>query len=571
MINSGLKIPQSELSSRLQKLMFLRVLFVSLLLGASILVQVKETKTYFGDIQAPHYFLIATIYFLTFVYIVLLKYQKDLSKLAYLQLLLDTVFITAMIYATGGIESIFSFLYILSIINASIILYRKGGMIVASSSSILYGLLLNLHYYDLIQPFGSYLAPYPSESQGSYIFYMIVVNIAAFYLVAFLSSFVSEQARKSKVELRAKQDDFVKLEALNERIIRSIMSGVITIDDQNRVILFNPAAEDVFAIKSSQAIGSKIADMLPFIDEYLGNGRGSSDQHTKRPHPFIDLPYVRQDGKRIFLRFSVSPLRLPDGDQKGQILFFQDMTEVRQIEEEMKRVEGLALIGELAAGIAHEIRNPMASISGSIQMLREGLDEDDVNNRLMEIILREVSRLNNLVNDFLVFARPKPVNSREFDLNQLTIESLELFKNSGNWTDKMRVETDFKKDIKLESDPEQIKQVLWNLLLNAGEAMPKGGLVRVSADLVDGRDSPEPGQKMVKITVRDTGKGFSRKALSHLFTPFFTTKEGGSGLGLATVKRIVDGLKGSIYGQNHPDGGAEITILLNRSSSFPTS
>jgi two-component system sensor histidine kinase PilS (NtrC family) len=570
MIDPDPKILHSELSGRLQKLMFLRVLLVSFLLGASVFLQVRETRAYFGDIQAFHYLLVAAIYFLTFVYIVLLKYQKDLSKLAYSQLLMDTVIITAIIYATGGIESIFSFLYILTIINASIMLYRKGGMIVASSSSILYGLLLDLHYFDVIEPFGSRLALYPAEDKRVYIFYMIVVNVAAFYLVAFLSSFLSEQARKSRVELRAKQDDFVKLEALNERIIRSIMSGLITLDDQNRVILFNPAAEDIFAISSDQAIGRKMTDILPLLDEYLGDGRGLSQQADKKLRQFIDLPYLRRDGERIFLRFSISPLRLPDGDQKGQILFFQDMTEVKRIEKEMKKVEGLALIGELAAGIAHEIRNPMASISGSIQMLKESLDEDDVNSRLMDIMLREVNRLNHLVNDFLLFARPKPLDLQEFDLSQLTIESLELFKNSGNWTDKLTVETDFKQDIKLESDPEQIKQVLWNLFLNASEAMPNGGVVRVNADVVVGSDASKPEQKMVKITVRDSGQGFSKKALSHLFTPFFTTKEGGSGLGLATVKRIVEGLKGKVHGENHPDGGAQITILLHPSPSLST-
>ena len=570
MIDPDPKILQSELSGRLQKLMFLRVLLVSFLLGASVFLQVKETKTYFGDIQAFHYLLIASIYFLTFVYIVLLKYQKNLSKLAYSQLLMDTVLITAIIYATGGIESIFTFLYILTIINASIMLYRKGGMIVASSSSFLYGLLLDLHYFDVIEPFGSRLALYPAEDKRVYIFYMIVVNVAAFYLVAFLSSFLSEQARKSRVELRAKQDDLIKLEALNERIIRSIMSGLITLDDQNRVILFNPAAEDIFAIRSDQVIGRKMTDILPLLDEYLGDGKGPSRQANKKLRQFIDLPYLRSDGEKIFLRFSISPLRFPDGDQKGQILFFQDMTEVKRIEKEMKKVEGLALIGELAAGIAHEIRNPMASISGSIQMLKESLDKDDVNSRLMDIMLREVNRLNHLVNDFLLFARPRPLNLQEFDLGQLTTESLELFKNSGNWTDKLRVETDFKQDIKLESDPEQMKQVLWNLFLNASEAMPNGGVVQVSADIVQGRDASKPEQKMVKITVRDSGQGFSNGALSHLFTPFFTTKEGGSGLGLATVKRIVEGLKGKVYGENHPDGGAQITILLHPSPSLST-
>ena len=560
-----------ELSNSLQKLMFLRVFLVSLLLGASILIQIKQTKTYFGDIQTFHYLLIATIYFFTFIYIVLLRFKKHLIKLAYIQLLLDTVLTATIIYATGGTESIFSFLYFLAIISASILLYRKGGLIVASSSSILYGLLLGFNYYNVIQPFSPRPTLYSAESQGLYILFNLIVNSGAFFLVAFLSSFLSEQARKGRVELKAKQDDIETLEALNERIVRSIISGVITIDNRNRVILFNPAAEDIFAIKPGRAIGKQITEILPFVVEYLDSRRDSTQQQPRVPHPFIDLPYIREDGKKIFLRFSISPLKLPNEEQKGKILFFQDMTEVRQIEEEMKKVEDLALIGQLAAGIAHEIRNPMASISGSIQMLSEGLEKHDVNNRLMNIVLTEIGRLNRLINDFLIFARPKHSNLQKFDLYQLTSESIELFRNSENWSKKIRVIVDFKKDIILESDPEQIKQILWNLLLNACEAMAEGGTVHVSADVLNSVNRTEPRQEVVKMSVRDTGEGFTEKALLHLFTPFFTTKERGSGLGLATVKRIVDGLKGKITGQNHPDGGAEITILLKKSASSSSS
>ena len=565
MVSHDLKISQEELSGRLQKLMFLRVLFVSILLGVSIFIEVRETRTYFGDIQTSHYLLIATCYFLTFVYIIFLKLFKDLSKLAYGQLLVDTLIITGIIYTTGGIDSIFSFLYILTIINASIILYRKGGMVIASSSSILYGLLLDLHYYNAIHPFGSRWS-YSTEYQSFYIFYMIVVNIAAFYVVAFLSSYPSEQARKSRVELKAKEDDIIQLEALNEWIIRSITSGLITLDGQNRIILFNPAAEEIFGIKATEAIESKVTETLPFLSDYLKDGGKGSENETQKSHGLFDFPYVKQNGKRIFLRFSISPLRLREGDQKGQILFFQDTTEMKRIEEEMKKVEGLALIGELAAGIAHEIRNPMASISGSIEMLKEGLGKNDVNDRLMDIMLREVNRLNHLVNDFLHFARPKGAKLQEFDLNQLIVDSLELFKNSGKWNKKMQVETDFHGTINLESDPEQLKQILWNLFLNATEAMPDDGLLHIGTKMVDSEDLLKPGQKMVKITVRDTGEGFHIQALSHLFTPFFTTKEGGSGLGLAIVKRIVEELKGEVYGKNHAGGGAEITIFLHPSA-----
>jgi len=542
--------------------MFLRLVLISLLLGASIFIQVKETRTYFGDIQTSHYLLIATVYFLTFIYIILLKTQKDLSKQAYLQLLVDTFFITAIIYSTGGIDSIFSFLYILTIINASIIIYRKGGMIIASSSSILYGLLLDFHYYNIIHPFGSRLS-YSTGYQGFNIIYMTIVNIAAFYLVAYLSSYPSEQARKSRDELRVKEDDIIKLEALNEWIIRSIKSGLITLDGQGDVILFNPAAEEIFGIKADQIIGRRLNGILPNLKGYLEpKGEHPGRENTQNPLRFIDLSHTVQNGEKKSLRFFVSPLRIPNGDQKGQILFFQDMTEMKAIEEEMKKVEGLAMIGELAAGIAHEIRNPMASISGSIQMLKEDLEGDDVNNRLMEIVTREINRLNHLVNDFLLFARPNPAKLQKFDLNQLIVDSLDLFMNSGRWNEKMRVETDFHKTLDLESDPEQIKQVLWNIFLNAIDAMPDDGVLWISAETEDSPDIAGQGQKKVKIVVRDTGNGFSEKALSRMFTPFFTTKKGGSGLGLAIVKRIVEGLQGSIYGRNHPDGGAEITVLL---------
>ncbi|NTV32793.1 MAG: PAS domain-containing protein, partial [Deltaproteobacteria bacterium] len=399
--------------------------------------------------------------------------------------------------------------------------------------------------------------------QSSYIFYMILVNIAAFYLVAFLSSYPSEQARKSRDELKAKQADIIKLEALNEWIIRSMTSGLITLDDQGRILLFNPAAEALFGIPSGACTGQRLLEALPFLKGHVGLGENEWSPHGSKHQDFIDLPYLRPSGEKIFLRGSVSPLRLPGGALGGRILFFQDMTKMREIEEEMKRVEGLALIGELAAGIAHEIRNPMASISGSIQMLKESLEMDDVKTKLMDIMLREINRLNTLVSDFLLFARPKPSSVQTFDLNQLILDSLELFKNSAKWTEKIRVETQFHGSMNIESDPEQIKQVLWNLFLNAVEAMRGGGLLSVRTGFVDPAE-PQAGQrKMAQIIFRDTGEGFSSKGLQFLFTPFFTTKEGGSGLGLAIVKRIVEGLKGRVSGKNHPDGGAEITVWLD--------
>ena len=539
--------------------MLLRVIAISILLGALIFVQFYETGAYVAQVRNYHYLLIIIIYALTITYVVLLRHYRNLLYQAYLQLIIDVIFVSALVYTTGGIESLFSSLYILIIIYASIILYRRGGMLIASASSFVYGLLLGLQYYGIIHPLGSRLI-YPEEYKSSYLFYIILVNIAAFYLVAYLASYVSEQARRSKVELQAKQRDVNKLEILNDSIIQSMTSALIALDGKNRIILSNPAAEKIFGFHSIDITGKAATDTLPFLNEYIGDKEAPLLETSKGFHPFVDLPYAKSEDETVYLRLSISPLDLSVGDQQGCILTFQDMTAVKKIEEEMKKVEDLALIGELAAAIAHEIRNPMAAISGSIQVMRTGVDQSNFNRRLMDIISREIDRLNNLISDFLNFARPKEVALKNFELNSLIQESLELFKNSHHWTGNTHVVTVFPQPIEIESDPEQIKQVFWNLFLNACEAMPNGGTLNISTRIEENRAYQNA--KLAQIVVRDTGPGFNKEALSKIFTPFFTTKQQGSGLGLATVRRIINGLNGEVKGNNCPEGGAEITITL---------
>jgi two-component system sensor histidine kinase PilS (NtrC family) len=555
------RISRPELTSRLQILMFLRVLLVSLLLGASVLIQIRETRTYFGYIQSFHFFLLAAVFLLTFIYIVILKNVRNLLLFAYVQLFVDSFIITAIIYSTGGVDSIFSFLYILDIIGASIILYRRGAILIASSSSILFGLLLDFQFFEWIHPLGTRAVSYSVEQRMQF-FFLALVNMAAFYLVAFLSSFLSEQVRKSRAELRAKQTDLDQLEILKDSIINSISSGLIALDAGARVILFNPAAEEMFSKKSSACLGESIHELLPGIAAYFSHQERTSELTLPLGVPFADIPYKRPGQKPLHLRLSISPLQFGTDLEQGHILVFQDMTSIRKIEQKMKKVEGLALIGELAAGIAHEIRNPMASISGSIQMIKGRLDKDDIDSRLMEIVLREIKRLNELVNDFLLFARPKKAKLRAFDLSDVILESLELFQNSQHWNEGIRVLPEISEHLKLISDPELVKQILWNLFVNAFEAMPTGGSLQIKATKENGPEESPDDQGWMRIVVRDTGDGFDESAMSHLFTPFFTTKEEGSGLGLAIVKRVVDTLHGEAFGENHPDGGAEVTILL---------
>ena len=553
----------SDLKKRLHALMFLRVLFVSVILGALIIIRFRETHVYITDAQSAPYILLAVIYFTNIVYIFLIKYLGRIRLQAYFQLFFDTIFSTFFIYATGGIDSIFSFLFILNIISGGIILSRKGGILIASASSILYGLMLDLHYYGLIHPIGSRVN-YTSDSYNSaFLFYTILVNMAAFYLVGYLSGFLAEQTKRSRAELKETKLDLSKLEILHESIINSIASGLIVLDDKERVILFNPTAEKILGIQTHQISGLTLVSALPALRQHV-QSVAQMDPVVNMP-PFMDMLYQRPDGTKIYIRVSISPLRYLSTEKGGKIIVFQDVTEIKRIEENMKKVEGLALVGEMAAGIAHEIRNPMASISGSIEVLKEGLAWDSTENQLMAIVSREIDRLNQLISDFLLFARPKEIKLRTFDLNQVIMESLALFKNGPRWNENVSVLTHFMESITIESDPDQIKQVLWNLFLNACDAMPDGGILDIGTKWAF--ETPESTNKNVAIVIHDTGDGFDPITLPKLFTPFFTTKEGGSGLGLATVKRIIDQLQGRISGNNHPDGGAEIAIILPVGSS----
>jgi two-component system sensor histidine kinase PilS (NtrC family) len=549
-----------DLARKLKILMLLRVIFVTLLLGASLFIQARAIQIRPTLVQTPHYFIMGGIYFITIIYLILFRLSLSMTVLAYVQVLGDTFIVTAIIFATGGIESTFSFLYILNMITGGIILYRRGGVLVASLSAILYGLVIDLHFYGVIRPLGLQDTS-PVQYQPFYALYLIIIHMAAFYLVALLSSYLSEQVRKSATALRAKEIDFDRLESLHESIIRSMSSGLMVLDAQGNVVLSNPAALTLLTPRDSYGNRDISEQYRHFLGACFPSQTIISRYEDISRSSGRELIYERSDGSNIHLRLTVSPLVPPmGGDKKGHILIFQDVTELKRIEEAMKRFEGLAMIGELAAGIAHEIKNPLASISGSVQVLRERMGGERMGKKLMDIVVREIERLNNLVNDFLFFARPKNISWQSFDLNSKIKDSLDLFKNASNWKGDVEIIADLSPSLKITSDPALVGQILWNLFLNASEAMGESGTLYVSAGPEDLGITEGP--PAAKIIIRDTGPGFSEKALQHLFVPFFTTKEKGSGLGLAIVKRLVEELMGEVKGRNHPEGGAEITLLL---------
>lgn len=550
---------QYDLFSRLQWLMFLRVVVVTFLLGATVLIHIQKTQSYLDVTLFCLYLLVGITYFSTFVYLLLLKRVRNLVLFAYIQVIVDVLIESILVVLTGGIDSIFSSIYILSIITASILLYWQGGLIIASLSSVSYGILIDLEYYGLLPELitqDRMIEGYTSSN----VLYTILVNIMAFYIVAVLSSYLSEQTRKTKLALQEKEYDLEELTALNEHIVQSLNSGLLTMDLDGRITFFNKAAEEITGYKLAevrdQKVGSLFPDSVAFIQsEQNGPTYGVPSRRN--------CDFLQKDKTLLHLGFSLSPLKDSKGVRTGTIMNFQDVTGLIEMEEHLKQVDRLASIGEMAARIAHEIRNPLASISGSIQVLEKELDLKETNQKLMDIVIRETNRLNTLLMDFLLYARPQRSIRERVDLSRLIQETIEAFEKSGDGKEEIQILTDLDEHLVLDADPRQLRQVFWNLFINADQAMVGGGTLRVLARKANGPSGKDHLEKdYVKIVVSDTGCGIDQWCIPKIFDPFFTTKEKGTGLGLSVVYRIIEGFNGRIGVESQMDMGTSFTITF---------
>lgn len=549
-----------ELLGRIKWLMVLRLLFATFLLVATVVVQARAYPSFSNTSLASLYILTGIIYFLTLCYALLLDRIKKYILFAYVQLVFDVLFVTALIYVTGGIESIFSFMYILTIINAAIMLYRRGGLLIASASSIGYGSLLDLQYFGIIHPYYTRASELMTYTIGYY-FYTLLMNIAAFYLVAFLSSYLAEELRRSSVKLKAKQYDLDQLELLNRNIVQSINTGLITLNNQLEISYINPAVEQISGFGYRDLEGIHIGDIFPKIVPYLNiSDRGGDNDDMPQPQKGIDVDFDRRDGTRLHLGFSQSILKDPGGDEIGLILIFQDLTEFRQMQEQVRRMDRLAVAGELAAGIAHEIKNPLASLSGSIQMLRDEVDFGPMQQRLMDITMREAERLNALVNEFLLFSRPERAVDRSVEVNEVIEDTLEMLKNSPELSRPIRIEKTLSRNLWVHIDSQRLQQVIWNLVLNAVQEMKNSGRLSLATAIRTKRGSGDAQEKLAEISISDTGPGILPENQGKVFDPFFTTKDQGTGLGLTIVHRIVENYDGKIFLDSDGRSGTTFTL-----------
>ena len=503
------------LSKKLKALITIRVIFVTLLLGSFFILQV-------GYRNFPHpratLNLIIALYTLTIVYSILLNRVKMHALFAYVQLFIDASAINILIYLTGGIESWFSFIMPLTVMSASAVLNRRAGYIIATFNSILYGIIIDLQYYKLLP------IEYDMTLTEKAFLYNIFAHISAFYLVAFLSGYLSSRLEKTTHALEQTDSDLRELSLFNEELIENIPSGIFTTDTEGRILIFNRAAENITGVGRKIALSRSIDEIFPFI------ARGADIERLE------GVISHQKAGDRI-ISLTISELRDIAEKNKGFIGIFQDITQFKEMETEIKQKEKWAAIGELSANIAHEIRNPIASLKGSVEMLRENIVTEEHKKRLMEIALKEMDRLNNIISDFLTYSSPRPAEFNTFDLNLMLDDTLELLAHTAPAQNEITIRKILKAPPDIYADNQKLRQVFWNLGMNAIQAMPEGGELSVST-----RES----DNFIEIIFRDTGAGISQENIGKVFYPFFTTKDEGTGLGLAIAYRIIEEHNGKI-------------------------
>ncbi|MEW5803400.1 MAG: ATP-binding protein [bacterium] len=549
-----------DLLTKIKWLIIIRVMVVTLILGSITVLQcIKKIPLPLF----PFSTLIIITYVMTILYAAIMRLgPPDPVFFAYIQICGDLIIETALVFYTGGIRSPFPFTYILTIIATSILLSRKSSLIVASFSGLAYGLIMALQFNMAITPGHSYI-PKWIELNLPYVSHTIFTNIFAFFLTAFLSGYLAELHRKAGREIQARDGDIAQLQTFNENMLQSMSSGLIVTDLTGTVTLMNRAAAHILDLDSPDVHSTckRHWNQLfePLRIEPLHQSMEAAGRNSQR----LECRLKRGE-QEIFLGLTISILKNPMGKAEGLITNFQDLTDFKKMEEQVKQAEVLSTIGQMSASIAHELRNPMASIRGSVQFLHDELhDELDQEHRgLMEIILKESNRLNRIITDFLMYAKPQPPNHVQCSLRDLMQQTATLIQKTGEWSEKIRVCIEVPESLPpIEVDPGQISQVFWNLAINACQAMPCGGTLTIRA-----RQGSSGDRVLIEFT--DTGLGIPEDAIRKLFTPFYTTKDRGMGLGLSIAYQIVEEHKGKIEVISTPGKGSTFRVNLPGASSI---
>ena len=510
----------SPLLRKLGWILLFRLVLVTVLLGGTAAWQI-ETGGASPPIALTLNHLVVATYAISLALVAWLATKQALAALAWVQVALDVALAATVVGITGWSDSVFVFMFSLAIVEGGILLYQRGAVV---------ALCLTLAFY---LPLAYLAASMPPP------ILTLFAHAGAFVATAALASYLSEQVRRTGERLAARELDLAAITALHESIVQSVASGLVTVDAKGRVTFLNRAGEQITGLTLAEVRGRPAE---PWFGTFQNQaGRDETDFDNAR-------------GERLRLGYTLFPLYGREGEEIGRAVIFQDLTELRAMEERVQRSERLSEMGRVAAGLAHELRNPVAAMSGSVELLRSTLSAGAEEARLLDIVAREASRLDQLVSRFLEYARPAVPLRAAADLARVAGETLDVFVH-----DPAAAQVRLVREIlptPAWCDGDQMRQVLWNLLVNAAQAARAGHTTNVTV-----RCAPESGGG-ARLEVEDDGPGIPPQDIPRLFTPFFTTKERGTGLGLATVQSIVDAHHGSVRAEEGGRGGARFVVLL---------
>ncbi len=521
---------------QLSWLLLFRIVVISLFLGGAIFFRMKSTS-------APQAVIAGLILLAGLSYLqalgsaVSLSYFRPSRLMVQVQICWDLLFCTAIVYLTGGSDSIFSFLFILTIIYSAFLCSRRQLLIIASAAAILYGSLLDLQYYQLLPRVPG--LPLAVGLSASKVLYQVFVNVSAFFLTGLLSGALAQRLRVSEAALRSREVDVQELARLNQMILENIGSGLMMIDNQGLIQTFNAAASALTGYSHEDLVGRHFSGLFPQL---------VINFTTQKPLRRQEMSFADKAGVQKIIGYGYS--FVTDGGQgrESVLLTFQDLTEFKNLEQRYERAQRLAVVGRLASGMAHEIRNPLASISGSVQLLTHtpSLSADDL--KLMNIVVREADRLSRLLGEFLDYAKPPKPRIQSVEVGRFMDDILDLL-NSDPRCSQVEIHRDYDAGQVISFDPDQIRQSLWNLSINAIESMEGRGDLHIGVSAAD-----------KSIYIEDSGSGISPEMKGRIFDPFFTTKDHGTGLGLAMVYASMEAHGGEVTLLDGAMGGARFVL-----------
>jgi two-component system sensor histidine kinase PilS (NtrC family) len=532
-------------TQRIQSLIIGRLLVIFLLLVTSWIWHSGRLQLSFENFPQGLFLVFIISVGLTILYFFLLRLSKEIAWQVRLQFLMDALLITWLVWRTGDLTSPYITLYIVLISVGSFFLRPLQTLFLAVSCVFLFTILALMTVNLVLEPSG------PAQATSKVV-QIVSFHIVAFLVVGLLASRLSER-RNSGEQLEATEKSLASLRVLHERIIESIRSGLITTDLDGNIITFNSAATEITGLTSAEARTRSVHSVFGDITEAIELSLEAAENGEHVPRFEADL--ITPDGFAVKIGYGITQLFSENSETTGLIITFQDLTEIRSMEESVKRKDRLAAVGRVAAGLAHEIRNPLGAMRGAIQVLESNTERGSMNAELMEIILKESDRLNSIITNFLSYARPPASEFVQTDISEAVRELLKLLRHSPDVESHHELIDDSgTESIMIAADPAQLRQIFWNLARNSMQAMPNGGKFRIGLERIP--------NNRVRITIEDTGKGMSPEQVEQLFEPFSNSTSGGTGLGLSIVYQIVRDHNGVINVRSLEGKGTTITIDL---------